>query len=353
MIYPWQQPAWRQLQQLRERLPHAILLHGPQGIGKTVLAEYFARTLLCEAPTVEEQACGRCASCVWLAQGSHPDYRRVRPEILDEASEVDGDDAAGSETDGDKKSAKSTRAPSKEIKIDQIRALSDFMNVATHRQGLRVVLLYPAEALNAAAANALLKTLEEPPPQTVFLLIAHSVDRLLPTILSRCRQFPLSMPPRAVALDWLNEQKINDAESWLAQQGGAPLAAYEFAQSDLHDSLQEFLRCLAQPSIDNALKSAERLHKNTPLALLLEWLQRWQYDLLACRLIGQIRYYPQRHKELNALAARVSIDSLLRVAKSTNQRRAIVDHPLSARLVIEEMLLDYAALFSAQRSNKG
>src|SRR5690606_27063109 len=111
---------------------------------------------------------------------------------------------------------KAAKTPSKEIKIDQIRALADFMNISTHRQGMRVILLYPAEALNTAAANALLKTLEEPPPNTMFLLVSNSLDRLLPTILSRCRKFALTMPGKDEALQWLNEQGVADADAWLA-----------------------------------------------------------------------------------------------------------------------------------------
>src|SRR5206468_1148966 len=138
---------------------------------------------------------------------NHPDYRRVRPEALeDDAPAGEGDEAAAGDTD---KKAKSKTA-SKDIKIEQVRALSDFMNISTHRQGLRVVVLYPAEALNMPASNALLKTLEEPPPGTVFLLASNGLDRLLPTILSRCRKFALPMPDHAQALAWLQAQGVND-----------------------------------------------------------------------------------------------------------------------------------------------
>ncbi|HSY27588.1 MAG TPA: DNA polymerase III subunit delta', partial [Burkholderiaceae bacterium] len=159
-LYPWQEDAWLQLQQLRERLPHAILFHGATGIGKTAFAERFAQSLLCQTPLNGGHPCGQCLSCGWFAQYGHPDYRRVRPEVLDDDGVDEGDEAGDAvET---KKSAKATKAPSKDIKIDQIRALADFMNISTHRQGMRVIVLYPAEALNTASANALLKTLEEP-----------------------------------------------------------------------------------------------------------------------------------------------------------------------------------------------
>jgi DNA polymerase-3 subunit delta' len=344
-LYPWQTAAWQQLQQLRARLPHAILFHGPEGIGKTAFAEHFAQSMLCRAQLPDGQGCGQCDSCGWFAQYGHPDYRRVRPEIFEDEEPADGEEADAVEQ---KKSAKSAKAPSKEIKIDQIRALADFMNVSTHRQGLRVITLYPAEALNTAAANALLKTLEEPPPDTLFLLVSHGLDRLLPTILSRCRKFALSMPTPEQALAWLRQQDVKDADVWLAEQGGAPLAAYALAQTGARETMDELLRHLARPDADGALKTAERLQK-TPVPELVAWLQRWLYDVFSVKLSGRIRYYPRYQKELAALAGQAEVGRLLGALKAVNERRAIAQHPLSPRLFIEDMLLEYSRVFSATR----
>ncbi|RJG06150.1 DNA polymerase III subunit delta' [Noviherbaspirillum cavernae] len=341
-LYPWQNTAWQQLQQLRERLPHAILFHGPEGIGKTAFAEQVAQSALCQAPVADGHACGLCESCNWFSQYNHPDYRRVRPEILEEDG---GGEEGGEEGDG-KKAGKSAKAPSKEIKIDQIRALADFMNISTHRQGMRVIVLYPAEALNTAAANALLKTLEEPPPDTLFLLVSNGLDRLLPTILSRCRKFALAMPGQDEALSWLQQQGIKDADAWLAEQGGAPLAAFSLAQTDARDIMDDFLRQLARPSAEGALKTAERLQK-TPVVDLVAWMQRWLYDVFSLKFSGRIRYYPRYRKELEALAEQADPGQLLRALKALNERRAIAEHPLSARLFIEDMLLEYSTLFSS------
>ncbi|HVK93377.1 MAG TPA: DNA polymerase III subunit delta' [Noviherbaspirillum sp.] len=337
-LYPWQDSAWLQLQQLRQRLPHAILFHGPEGIGKTGFAERFAQSLLCQRPASAGHPCGACDACGWFAQYSHPDYRRVRPEALDEDDGAEEGDA----TEG-KKAAKS-KAPSKEIKIDQIRALADFMNVSTHRQGMRVILLHPAEALNTAAANALLKTLEEPPPNTMFLLVSNSLDRLLPTILSRCRKFALAMPVQDEALAWLKAQGVNDADVWLAEQGGAPLAAQALAQAETRDTMDELLRLLARPGVEAALKTAEKLQK-APVLDLVAGMQRWLYDVFSLKLSGRIRYYPRYQKELTALAKQAEVSDLLRALKAAKDRRAVAEHPLSARLFIEDMLLDYSSLF--------
>ncbi|MDP9109620.1 MAG: DNA polymerase III subunit delta', partial [Pseudomonadota bacterium] len=350
---PWHRDAWAALQGLRERLPHAILFHGNQGIGKTAFATAFAAALLCEAQRPDGHACGTCLSCGWFRQYSHPDYRRVRPEVLDEADgdapESDGAAGAG-DTGADEKAEtkndgkKSSRAPSKDIRIDQIRALANFMNLSTHRRGKRVVLLYPAEALNGPSANALLKTLEEPPPDTVFLMVTDSIDRLLPTILSRCRQFALPMPPAAEALAWLAGQQVEQAGDWLAEQGGAPLTALAQARLGSRDLQDELIATLITPSVDAALKSAERLQKS-PVNALVMCMQRWQHDLCSVKLSGKVRYYPAYAQQLNRLAQGVPAERLLAMQAQLMQRRAVAEHPLSAKLFIEDMLLDYSRLF--------
>jgi DNA polymerase-3 subunit delta' len=335
---PWQREVWQQLSQMRDRFPHAILLHGPQGIGKTLFAESLAQSLLCETPLPDGHACGVCLACGWFSQYAHPDYRRVRPENLDDAGAAEESAAESA------KAAKAEKSASKEIKIEQIRALADFMNVSTHRRGRRVVLLYPAEALNAVASNALLKTLEEPPPATVFLMVSHNIDRLLPTILSRCRKVPMAMPDAADALAWLSGQGVSDAQSWLAEQGGAPLAALAQALGGSRDAVDTLLAHLAQPAPDQALKTAEQLQKSAP-AELTSWLQRWLYDVFSVKFSGKIRYYPKHRREIDALAARADTVRLLAVMKSVNERRAIADHPLSPKLFIEDMLLEYSSVF--------
>ena len=341
LLYPWHQAAWQQLQQLRERMPHAMLFHGAEGTGKSGFIESFAQALLCEDGRPDGHACGVCISCGWFTQGNHPDYRRVRPEALED------DPPEGEEGEGDsgKKTKAATKAPSKEIKIEQIRALADFMNISTHRQGLRVVVLYPAEALNTPASNALLKTLEEPPPNTVFLLASSSLDRLLPTILSRCRKFALPMPDHAAATAWLNAQGLADADRWLREQGGAPLAALAQSETGNRDEMEALLQLLARPTVDGALKAAEKLSK-TPLSLLVSWQQRWLYDVFSYKLSGSIRYFPRYQKELAALAGNVHTSNLMRAIKSANERRATSDHPLSPKLFVEDMLLDYTACCS-------
>jgi DNA polymerase-3 subunit delta' len=223
------------------------------------------------------------------------------------------------------------------------------MTMSTHRQGRRVVVIYPADAMNIAAANALLKSLEEPGPNTVFILVTCHVDSLLPTLISRCHQFALALPEAEQAKRWLLQQNMREPEQFLAEYGGAPLAALAASQSDSQDQA-EFLRHLQRPDIEGALKMADKLHKLS-IPLVLSWMQRWVYDVFSYKLSGKIRYYPRYQKEIAAIAAQVEVAALLTLLDGTTQKRAVAQHPLSPKLVIEEMLLDYIHSFNSSKES--
>ncbi|HEY1608947.1 MAG TPA: DNA polymerase III subunit delta' [Paraburkholderia sp.] len=349
MIYPWQTDDWGRLQQLRSHWPHALLLHGQAGIGKLHFAQHLAQGLLCESQQPNGEPCGRCVACGWFSQGNHPDYRIVVPEALAaEASPLAADDKAdkGDRNDkGDGDEGKKTRAPSKEIRIEQVRALLDFSGIGSHRGGLRVVVLYPAEALNVAAANALLKTLEEPPSGVVFLVVSARIDRLLPTIISRCRQWPMGTPSPQAAAAWLGAQGVADAGALLAEAGGAPLAALALASDDSRKLRDWTLAQLGAGAQCDAFACGETLQK-LPVPLVLGWLQRWLYDLLAERTAGRPRYFPQAGAALSHCAAVLDAAALARYMKTVTRQRAVENHPLNARLVFEELFLGYRDLFA-------
>lgn len=350
MIYPWQTDDWQRLQQLRSQWPHALLLHGQAGIGKLQFAQHLAKGLLCEAPQANGEPCGACAACHWFAQGNHPDYRVVVPEALaGEVGPAGDDDAKADKADkadkGEGEEGKKGRAPSKEIRIEQVRALLDFTSVGSHRGGSRVVVLYPAEALNVAAANALLKTLEEPPASVVFVLVSARIDRLLPTIISRCRQWPMSTPAPEAAAAWLARQGVADAPTLLAEAGGAPLAALALAHDENRTLRDWTLAQLAAGPACDAFACGETLQK-LPVPLVLGWLQRWAYDLLAQRTAGRPRYFPQAASALARCANSVDSPALARYMKTVTRQRAVENHPLNARLVFEELFLGYRDLFA-------
>ncbi len=341
-IYPWQLEDWQHLYALRAQWPSALLLHGQAGIGKVDFARYLAQGLLCETPTIDGQPCHECAACHWFVQGNHPDYRVLCPENIATLSHDAVTAQANSEA---QESEKKTRAPSKEIKIEQVRALLDFCALGSHRNGCRVILLYPVEALNTAAANALLKTLEEPPANVVFLLVCTQLAQVLPTIVSRCRRWPMHVPAAAQALPWLTQQGLEDATGALAQAAGSPLAALAYAH-DTHATLRRFtLDQLAAGAACDPFACGANLHK-LPIPLVLGWLQCWLSDLTLLRLANQTRYYPADKPALAHCAQHLNPLRLVRYARTVSLRRVVENHPLNARLVFEELFADYRSIFT-------
>jgi DNA polymerase-3 subunit delta' len=248
-MHSWSQPILDSLARRVDRLPHALLMHGPQGVGKLSLGERTAQLLLCEG---QNKPCDRCDACRWFLSGNHPDFRRIEPEALAKEPPPDMDDGAP---------AKRTKQPSIEIKVDQVRELADFLYIGSHRGRMRVALVHPAEDMNENAANALLKGLEEPPAGAMFLLVSHRPAQLLPTIRSRCVSVPVGLPPREAALAWLEAQGLTEAERWLAYAGGAPLRAVEYAArgkvalvpTDARDDLEPLADSLQKIALDQAL----------------------------------------------------------------------------------------------------
>lgn len=326
--FPWHQAALEALVGAGERLPHALLIHGASGIGKVQFARALAAAVLCEAPQ-PTGACGACPSCHWLAQGNHPDYREILPEAA--AEEEEGE----AEADGGKEKAKSLV-----IKIDQIRAIADFIALSTHRSGWRVLVLHPAEALQPASANALLKTLEEPPPRTLIAMVSGQPARLLATIRSRCRRLALPLPPRAAALAWLRAEGVGDAEAALDAAGGAPLLARDLAEPEEAELRRRLLAELARPSGADALQFAATIDR-TRLERTIWWMQTWVHDLVRARLAGDVRHHGGQAATLRARAGGADLDALLELDRELLEARRLASHPLNPRLVSEHLLMSY------------
>lgn len=208
---PWQARAWEQAIGALDtgRLTHALLVCGPEGLGKRVLANALARRLLCRAP-VDGQACGTCKSCNLLAAGTHPDrYEET----------LEPNDKGGLKT---------------EIAVAQIRRLGEKLVLTPQVGDVIVALVHPAEAMNRSAFNALLKTLEEPPPNRYLILVSDQPYRLPATIRSRCQRLELVLPPQAEARDWLRTQAKSGAavDEALAVAQGNPGLARSFLEGD-------------------------------------------------------------------------------------------------------------------------
>lgn len=249
--YPWFSSIWdgfaRQVEQ--DRLPHALLLVGQSGTGALDLARAMAQYLLCSAPQLG-RSCGQCRSCNMLRAESHPDLHRVLPE-------------EGSQS----------------IKIAQIREMTDFIFNTAQQGGRKLVILSPAEAMNANAANALLKSLEEPSGNCVFLLVSEQPAFLMATIRSRCARVQIHTPNFQEALQWLERNRVANAEQLLVSAGGRPLRVMEWLASDVwgqKDQLrQELLKLLHGEA--NFLDVAKNIMAYGPV-WALEQIQQWLVD---------------------------------------------------------------------------
>ena len=234
---PWLQRYGQQMAAALEQgtLAHAWLLQGTQDIGKHLLAEHLAQLMLCAAPQ-HDQPCGHCRSCQLITAGTHPDKVTLEPE------------EAG-----------------KPIKIDAVRDLVTQLQLTPQVAKRKIVLIDPAEAMNVNAANALLKTLEEPPGAAILLLISHAPGRLLATIRSRCQKLQIAPPAQASLVTWVQQQTGQGPDEVRATllQNTAPLAAYVAMTEEAGDA----------PSADALVSDLQRLHQGA--VPVIEVAARW------------------------------------------------------------------------------
>lgn len=326
--HPWNHSLWQSLTAERARLPHALLLHGPVGVGKRHFALALAKWMLCEAPGLEG-ACGACAACNWFEQGGHPDFRLIEP--ASETQDADGD---------------TPKKGGRHITISEVRQLGDFLALAAHQGGWRVVVVQPAEGMNAAAANALLKTLEEPPRDVLLILVSHQPRRLLPTVLSRCRKVAVGLPAADVAMAWLQGQGLPEAGLVLQEAGGAPLLARDYADAERLQRRAQFLQRLASAGDSGLFEMAHEFQHRLPEAW--GWLTRWVYDLIAVKAKAEPRYFPDALQPLQRLAGRMPMTGLWGLQQELMQAGRWLQHPLNSQLLLESWLLRYAQLQEAE-----
>ena len=300
-VYPWQREQWSAwlATMAGGRVPNALLLNGTAGGGIERFGASLCRSLLCERG--KDGACGTCNSCRLLTSENHPDYLVLTPEKT-------------------------------EIKVSQIRALGDFFSLNPHYGRYRVAFLPEADALNHAAANALLKTLEEPPPGGVIVMACQRLARLPATIRSRCRKIRFPLPGDA-AVAWLAAElsiEEKQARRRLALFGMRPLDAARKAGAGLdreqfHDELAQWL--------DGKLALAQAVEQwgEQPGPVIQQWL------------LEELQQLAREH--CNAPAANPSFDVLQRLHARQSERCRLARENLNPRLLLESGMLEWQKAF--------
>ena len=315
-LAPWLDPAWRMLADAiaSGRVHHGLLFGGPRGYGKRALADAFAAALLCSQRMPDRHACGTCRSCLLVAAGTHPDRVRVTFEIRDDGR------------------------PRTELTVDQMRALGQRLALASQFGGWQIAIVDPADAMNPSAANALLKTLEEPASHTVIVLVADDPSRLPPTIRSRCQRIGLPAPTRAQALAWLRSRDVaaTDAASALEASLDNPGQAAEWVGDG---ALAVRAECLA----DLTALSASRV----PATAVAE---RWASDRPEVRLWfaailarDEARHLAGGRRGPIGLTAPAEIPKLAAWFGRANRARALLSTTLRAELVLLDLLRGWPA----------
>lgn len=317
-LAPWLQS---QLTELLQRRGHAWLLQGPSGLGQYTLGLGLAQAWLCDAPT-PQGACGVCKSCHAVSVRTHPDLCTLMPETLALALDWPLDEKTQKDLD-DKK-----RKPSKEIRVEAAREMVVFTQHTRSGGNAKVVLVYPAERMNHITANTILKTLEEPPGETRFVLASEAAHQLLPTIRSRCQTHTLSWPREDEALAWLqaNEVPAADAATLLKAAGGRPEDALSLAQSGMQAKHWATLPKAVVKGDVSALSDA------TP-AQAIAMLQKLCHDLLAMQAGAQPRFFMP-----DDLPNGGTFQSLTQWSKDLMHSARTAEHPFNAGLMLEALV---------------
>ena len=367
-IAPWLERLWQSLD--FANFPNAILLHGQSGIGKFAFSVELAKALLCENSSSAIKPCNQCEACHWFDTGNHPDFISLVPEThrkLLPHADYEGDDSPKKgKVTRDDDGEPSEKKEKKNISIEETRQAIENLSIGSHRGGNRVILIYPLEMLRADSANTLLKSLEEPPANTIFILLADRLDRVLPTIRSRCRLLTAPRPDRVEGLNWLKAQlnqisglKISDVdvETIYDEQGGAPFSVRDSLiarhnkddKDELSISIQAsryLLQSMAQGVRINWLDAAEKTHK-AQYSYLLASMQRWVSDLQSVTQGGSPRFYPKHLATLQGLSKMVNIQKLIQFWKALVKARRHENHPLANRIQLEALLSQYQQIFGA------
>ena len=315
-LFSWTIGAAQRLMRDTQRLPHALLLAGPRGLGKAALATRLTQVLTCVRPQDGTVACGTCQGCLLFGAGNHPDIRWIEPP-----------------------------EDKKVIAIDQIRALGEFLQLRPHTARYKIVVISPADAMNIQAANSLLKLLEEPPADSLLLLVSSDPARLPATVRSRCQRVEFMIPARAEALSWLRAVEgfpADQAELLLDLAGGAPLRALTLQQEGflaVQSELRADVEAIAAGKADPVACAAR--WKSRGAQRCLEWLETAVMGLVRARMApGTLA--TSAAAQLQVAEKGLDLKKLFRFLDTVSGRRQILAGTVDELLLLEDVLIRWS-----------
>ncbi len=351
-LYPWLHDVFARFVQMRAqgRTPQALLLNGELGVGVQPLAMHLAQTKLCHQPDAQGHACGQCAACRPFLAGAHPDFSLLEPGGKESFADANAEVK--------KKSSKTTPKEKRStvIAVDDVRAFCGRLQLSSSFAHGKVGVIMQADAMTVQAANSLLKTLEEPPPGTLMILVTAHPARLPVTIRSRCQQWNIPLPTRDLAVDWLKRQPqlaAEDPQLLLDLAEGQPLAALALAEPEVLaarsrwlETLLHVLRSGANPVALAAAADREAWPQ------LLHWGRLLLVDLIRLHPVAQMDALPAHIALVNRdladvllpLARRLDASALFGLYDELIEAHRLLGHSLSRELQLEEFLIRFQRL---------
>ncbi len=335
--YPWTQPTWQRMAAV-EGMHHGLLVSGVSGIAKREFAMALAQFLLCAQPK-NGVACRQCRQCVLFAAATHPDFH----VLITELERRDGRIALAAkycERYQDSAAREKRANPGRVIAVEQVRLLAERFHTHPHLAARKVALLMPAERMTASAANALLKLLEEPPANSILILVSAHPGYLPATVRSRCLQIVMTPPRAEAAVAWLRTQSgaamsTEAASAALALAGGGPLDALKLHADGFLPRAAQLADDMAKLASGRlgALELAARFAKQD-FTQALEWLHRF-----CCDLIRQQVTAAPPNPRLGQPAAALPAEAMFALYDKVGRYRKLAGEPLNEQLALDELAL--------------
>ncbi len=318
-IYPWQNNSWVEIFSNKLKMSHAYIFYGAQTSEINKFADQVIKSVLCSKPTNEHFACGKCQDCLW-SKTNHPDLCRV----------INRSEEKNLKTDI--------------IKVDDVREAKEFLQTASHQtNGKKIVSIYGADRLNISASNAILKIVEEPPDDCLVIFTVNNLNDLLPTIISRCRLIAFSKPSIDDSIEFMKQTDNAYLIDNLSLYNNLPLAL--IADKDMLTDINVILGELKKgQGID--LMKVNSMWLNNGLAWIVNFLQKWAYELLLCKLSKRHSYFPNDIEVVSKLALSADLSKLLIYQKSLNTIKAYPQIAVNKEINLNSVMIEYKIIFN-------